>query len=306
METWVRRIVLAGTAIAACPAVHAQDIRPETVAGCYDLALEPWTPPPPSDWIDSLIYALPPRVQLDTAPAEGSRRHLGYLVLRPAPGSLPSIHRMVGWKPTGDSLVLRWSTGFAGVWMSVTVSDSTLRGTARTFTDNMGTQTYTTAVTANRVSCSSPAPEPEGSQRPVLREVSLERGASVVLGMALDTSLVAGPGRLPSAYVLNRAPAGLLAGANDVRVRVDEIDGVVAGIRLSYPPHADYQALAVGLTELLGPPTMNDSLMEQDAASYVMVGWNNRTTNLYVSNSRSPSGEWWVVVILTDPRLGYR
>jgi hypothetical protein len=292
-------VALAGVALGAFSVAHAQNVSPESVVGCYDLRLGPWKPHPPED---SLPYAPPPRVQLVTAPAVATFGP-GYLTLSPAPNSLPSVHEFAGWRPGGgDSLDLYWSTGFQGLEMTVRVVGDTLRGSARTFTD-FG-KTYTTKVIAARVSCASPVPETEASERAILREVSLEGGAKVVLGEALDTSLIASRESNPTTYILNRAPTGLLAGAGELRV-LPNIDGVVRGIMLSYPAPVDYQAMAAGLAEMLGPPMVNDSTVRQDG-SYGMVGWNNRTTSLYVTFSTMPNAEWRVTVLLEDPRLGPR
>ena len=81
---------------------------------------------------DERIVTPPSRVLIDstigTRPYE--RRNL---LLRPAPGAAPSVHRYSWWNMgRGDSIQLRWTTGFSGVNMSLSQEGDTLRGIAET------------------------------------------------------------------------------------------------------------------------------------------------------------------------------
>ena len=82
-------------------------------ARCYDLEIGPWSE---AVGEDSLFYSPPPRIRLDTLPADRPSNGTRWYRIAPAPGSPPSIHRYAAWRPTGeDSLVLggpRASAGF--------------------------------------------------------------------------------------------------------------------------------------------------------------------------------------------------
>jgi hypothetical protein len=103
-------ILLASSALTLPARADAQD----TLAlRCLDLSLTPWSGE--REVADSLSFAPPPRVLLDTVPDDGPVPQ--WQRLREAQGSLPSIHRFAGLRRSadGDTLRLGWSTGFAGL-----------------------------------------------------------------------------------------------------------------------------------------------------------------------------------------------
>jgi hypothetical protein len=106
---------------------------------------------------DERIVTPPSRILIDstigTRPYE--RRNL---LLRPAPGATPSVHRYSWWNlGRADSIQLRWTTGFSGLNMSLEHEGDTLRGIAETSWD-FDRQVQQANVTMWRVACDAAAP----------------------------------------------------------------------------------------------------------------------------------------------------
>ena len=144
-------IVVAPAAVAPTPLASWPD-----VVGCWELRMGAWSPTlilgP-----DERIVTPPSRVLIDstigTRPYE--RRNL---LLRPAPGATPSVHRYSWWNMgRADSIQLRWTTGFSGVNMSLEHEGDTLRGIAETTWD-FDRQVQHADVTMWRVRCDVAAP----------------------------------------------------------------------------------------------------------------------------------------------------
>ncbi len=126
------------------------------VVGCWEVRMGAWRPAlmlgP-----DERIVTPPSRILIDstigTRPYE--RRNL---LLRPAPGATPSVHRYSWWNMgRADSIQLRWTTGFSGVNMSLDHRGDTLSGIAQTTWD-FDRQPQTADVTMWRVACDAAAP----------------------------------------------------------------------------------------------------------------------------------------------------
>jgi hypothetical protein len=110
---------------------------------------------------DERIITPPSRILIDstigTRPYE--RRNL---LLRPAPGATPSVHRYSWWNMgRAGSIELRWTTGFSGVNMSLDQQGDTLRGVAETTWD-FDRQVQKADVTMWRVPCDAGAPRLAG------------------------------------------------------------------------------------------------------------------------------------------------
>ena len=160
-------VLIATAALAACGPpkpieVAAPAVAPSPLAswpdvvGCWELRMGAWRPAlmlgP-----DERIVTPPSRVLIDstigTRPYE--RRNL---LLRPAPGATPSVHRYSWWNMgRADSIQLRWTTGFSGVNMSLDHEGDTLRGVAETTWD-FERQVQHADVTMWRVACDAAAP----------------------------------------------------------------------------------------------------------------------------------------------------
>lgn len=126
------------------------------VVGCWELRMGAWRPALMLG-ADERIITPPARILIDstigTRPYE--RRNL---LLRPAPGATPSVHRYSWWNMgRADSIELRWTTGFSGVNMSLEHEGDTLRGVAETTWD-FDRQVQTANVTMWRVPCDAAAP----------------------------------------------------------------------------------------------------------------------------------------------------
>jgi hypothetical protein len=126
------------------------------VVGCWELRMGAWSPALMLG-ADERIITPPSRVLIDstigTRPYE--RRNL---LLRPAPGAAPSVHRYSWWNMgRADSIQLRWTTGFSGVNMSLAHEGDTLRGVAETTWD-FDRQVQQADVTMWRVRCEAGAP----------------------------------------------------------------------------------------------------------------------------------------------------
>ncbi|HZO18034.1 MAG TPA: hypothetical protein VFB46_03530 [Gemmatimonadaceae bacterium] len=126
------------------------------VVGCWELRMGAWRPTLALG-NDERIVTPPSRVLIDstvgTRPYE--RRNL---LVRPAPGATPSVHRYSWWNMgQGDSIQLRWTTGFSGVNMSLSHEGDTLRGQAETTWD-FDRQVQTADVVMWRVRCDADAP----------------------------------------------------------------------------------------------------------------------------------------------------
>lgn len=119
-----------------------------SVAGCYTLRMSAWS-------IPHISVRLPGVIQLKADSAVGSEGALspdldrGSVKHRPMPG-YPQ------WKRVGtDVVVLGWSDGFSGVTARMQIRGDTLRGVARTFSDDQSAPSAAAGVNAMRVSCSS-------------------------------------------------------------------------------------------------------------------------------------------------------
>lgn len=127
-------------------------LNPEAVQGCYELTLSPWFPDLKLGEDEEFITP-PHRIQLFAKKGTEGQEAQGYLV-RPAPGTQPSIHRETYWLPKGPkSLEIVWTTGLSGLTMQLKTSDAeVLRGKAATFWD-FGRKKQTAEVVAQRVDC---------------------------------------------------------------------------------------------------------------------------------------------------------
>lgn len=232
--------------------------------GCYDLEIGSWSRPVGGD---SLYYSPPGRIRLDSLPAEGHFSDpTGYRV-HPAPGSPPSIHDHVSWKPTGaDSIVISWSTGFSGLQARMIREESLLRGQASTFTDVIPFEPRTADVIARPVPCDAPMSPEKAVWRRFPREVPLQTGDTLTLGEPLPSGSLALEHYRSNTYWVRHRPEGLFVGASHARVGRDS-EGRVRKIELFFDPQLGLEALEARLASALGPPTSR-SARGADTAVY--------------------------------------
>lgn len=117
-----------------------------SVTGCYTLRMSAWS-------IARISVRLPGFIELKPDSEVGSEGALSPDLIR---GSVK--HRaMPGypqWKRVGaDVVVLGWSDGFSGVTAPMQIHGDTLRGLARTFSDDQSAPTAVADVSAVRVAC---------------------------------------------------------------------------------------------------------------------------------------------------------
>ena len=288
----MRRLLLLGALLFGLSGMaDAQPLASPDSVRCYDLTLSPWRGSG-EDGADPLFYAPPPRVQLDTT--RRAEFDLPVYQLNEPSGALPSVHKFASWQrvASGDTLVLRWSTGTAGLSAHLRVpkpgSGDTLRGRARTFIDIGGAPRYTADVTAVPVVCDSPLPLGHHAQRSLPSGVALARGDSVQLGAPLadvpGTESVAGRFK----RYLRRPLAAPLDGARDVELLPDR-DGRIAIIRFQWGEATDFEALVDTFTTLHGPPVHRSTHTLNDLRT-TLVLWQNRSVKLSVHRSCSSDG----------------
>ena len=119
-----------------------------SIAGCYTVELGAWSGSFPSG---SPTYHQPPsRMRLDTTE---TTRPTGYYTVT------PSIPRLGGrmsprWRfRAPDTVRVFWSSGFAGVGLTLVVHGDTLRGVAKAFHDVIGPVQPSADVIAVRIPC---------------------------------------------------------------------------------------------------------------------------------------------------------
>jgi len=278
----------------------AQQPDPGDLAGvCLELELGRWRPPPGGD---SLEIAPPSRVRFEATP--DPRSTTGRFALVTVPGALSSIHRFSAWRPAGtDSVILAWSTGVAGLTITLPRTGTELRGTARAVWDTDRPPQTADAV-ARRVACDAPHP-PHARDRHVARAVPLEGGDSVALGQAFGRLRREADSVSGRTFRLRRTPTGLFAGARGIELLV--ADDTVRRIRVRYPSDVGFDTLVRAFTGVLGTPVTVDSPRTGDSAAARqsrVLGWMNRTTRLWLNRSALVRGGWEVVVLLVDPRYG--
>src|SRR6266404_1404423 len=128
-------------------------VEPASIQGCYELTLSAWRPN--LNFGEEAVFLTPPhRIQLFAERGTQGWESKGYVV-KPAPGTEPSIHRGSYWLPkSSHSIEIVWTTGFSGLVMSLKIEGIDLRGEAKGFWDfPRGRQTA--EVTTRKVECQS-------------------------------------------------------------------------------------------------------------------------------------------------------
>ena len=124
------------------------------IAGCYEISFSDWKPKISSGEAD--FMKVPPMIELTTEPLAKENAE-AYLILRPAPGIAPSVHRAAYWYVTpGRTLLLLWSDRDCGLQVELgPIISGELRGYAKTFLGFHG-QLQVASVTAKRIDCGEP------------------------------------------------------------------------------------------------------------------------------------------------------
>jgi hypothetical protein len=289
------RQVLLAIALPAAPLPPA--VNAQVIGACYDITAGEWAavdsthtaslprPRRPDLSGDSVIYTLPPRVQLRGTPWRGPGNRY---VLAVPENSLQVPHSQLSWRGDADSLRLVVSTGFAGTVSRLTPAGHDWVGFAQTFSDVLGLLRFRRPIRLVRVDCAAPPPVPSTSDQPLLRQIELASSGRLTLGETLPAGVRTGPRRSNAVTVEVRA-TGLLAGAYTVITRMDPA-GRVRHIELRYREGHDLSAAVGAFVRQYGPG--------RTVGTAGMVFWHNRTTTLIIS----PAGPE-PRVVLNDPRF---
>lgn len=264
---------------------------------CYDVTLGEWAaidsthtidwprPGPPDATGDSLIYAVPVRVRLDSV-AHPHMLGRGQFVMTVPAEALQVPHSILTWRAEGDSLALVVSTGFAGTVTRLVRDGSGWLGSARTFSDVAGLLQFDRTVRLHRVVCDLPPTVPASAARPLLGSIDLASGKRLSLGAPLPAGVTTH--RRPSgAMTVEDAVSERWMGTDTVVVRVDP-DGRLTWIELRYKESFDLTPTLAFLQTEYGPGRQLG-----DARAWF---WNNRTTRMSVRLDHRPS------LTLADPR----
>lgn len=147
--------------------------------------------PTPDLTDDSVVYNLPPRVQLGESFARGSS---DIRVVNVPTEALQVPHGYVLWRGGQDSLHLILSTGHAGTHTALIPEGRLWTGTATTFDDDGRRARFARPVQLDPVSCTSPPPIPATADRALRRQVELESGRVLILGRPMPPGLPASVG----------------------------------------------------------------------------------------------------------------
>ena len=267
------------------------------VAGCYDLSTGPWVPLDravgaealprltPDLTGDSVFMALPPRVRLDTLPADFRPETFHVLVVPDDALQVP--HDRLYWRAWSDSLELIVTNSFAGTLTSLARDGRGWAGRARTSSDDLGAPVFERPVRLTPVDCASPPPVPASADPALIREIPLEGSEPLALGDTLPTGLERMPRRSRALTVL-ATPSGIFAGTDTVIVIATE-EGRVERIELHYPAGADLDGLLQRLDR--GYESRVRSRSEDSRM------WRNRTTEMFLQVGERAR------FIIEDPRI---
>lgn len=253
------------------------------LTGCYDIKVGDWLAPervpgqpahpPPDETADSATFEIPPRIQFAGVFRDFYGRLTSRTRIMVPEGALPSEHGFMSGALVGDSLLLGFNDGFAGVWGKLAPSGNGWAGIVSTHID--------TSIRSNRrpveltpVSCDSPPPVSIDAMRPLTRSVELEGGAVIDLGSPLPESLEMAPGRFSDFRVVGRTTG--LFGTTDAISVLMGWDQEVVSIALTYPED-EYEILASGFRDVFG---------SSRGAWLPSLHWRNRITYLDLSPNR--------------------
>ena len=119
---------------------------------------------------DSMFYQMPSRIQLAGPPSD-TMRFRGRWEITVPEEALPSVHSRMSYDVQNDTLLLLFTTGYAGLGAYLTVSDDAKwSGTATTFDDYTDLE-WSRRVQLTPIACGSPPLVPSSVMRPVPRSV---------------------------------------------------------------------------------------------------------------------------------------
>ena len=114
---------------------------------------------------DSMFYQMPSRIQLAGPPIDTMRFRGRWEITVPA-DALPSVHSRMSYYLRNDTLLLLFTTGYAGLAADLTVSDDAKwSGTVTTFDDYTDLE-WSRRVQLTPIACDSPSLVPSSVPRP--------------------------------------------------------------------------------------------------------------------------------------------
>ena len=263
----------------------------QSVEGCYDLYLNPWSPEPLGS--DSILYLPPTRVHLTMAAGRvDSSKPYGFSV-QSAPGAMPSVHEYSWWEPRGDTLLITFTTGFSGVQLRL-IGGDTLRGTAQAFTDVMPSPSVMTVVSAQRVQCNASLPSSRSLSYRYAPVVNLVGGDSLLLDAPLPARVRVESGGTRNVTVLG-TPLGVYAGAERIEAMLRE-DATIRSIWLYYPLRVEFDDIVARLRAAFGQPTSGRE------GSGRWASWSARLLSISVSEQGGTAAPAALVSIVSERR----
>ena len=234
--------------------------------------------------VDSLETATPSRVRLSDRRIRDQGGHAAWAI-DSIPGATPSVHTMRYWMtPSPDSVVLVFSTGFAGVALRLDRGGETLSGQAESFFDYRGGDL--TSATAKPVQCDAPVPPSERYTSHIIGEVRLrDHDHPLRLDEPLDTPSISIDSVVNTLVHLRAAPIGMLQGGSGVIVGTRS-GGVVRSIDVAFPDSVAVQDVVKQLEAELGPPTAEHLWVDRMFMIHVQES-ESRSRGVSVSISRS-------------------
>ncbi len=244
-------VVLAVQVTTATVPLTAQE-RPAELTGCYDITGEL-----PHYGVGSGFHSeVPTRIEF-AGPFRGwsDGDTLRTAIVVPE-GALPSTHSSMSGEIVGDSLNVRFSTGFAGVTATLGWTGDRWVGIARDFADFRLDLVEIGPIELTPVSCDSPPPVSIDAMLPITRSVELEGGLAITLGEPLPDALETTPAIGSMLTVTGARPTGLFAGAGSVAVALRRR---VTHIWLYYTDSSAYSDVTARLQRAYGAPEEHHS-----------------------------------------------
>lgn len=242
-------------------ALAAQE-RPGELTGCYDITGEH----PHHGTASGYHSEVPTRIEF-AARFRGWDDRLRTSIVVPE-GALPSTHSSMSGEIVGDSLNLRFSTGFAGVTATLGWAGDRWVGVAREFVDFSLDLVDIGPIELVPVSCDSPPPVSIGAMLPIARSVELVGGLVITLGEPLPEGLETAPALGSTLTVVGARTAGLFAGADSVAVASRRR---VTHIWMHYSDPGAYANVKTRLRRTYGTPEEHSSGEDQFSNPITML-----------------------------------
>ena len=220
--------------------------RPAELTGCYDITGEL-----PHHGVGSGFETeVPTRIEF-AGPFRWSDRDTLRTAIVVPEGALPSTHSLMWGVIVGDSLNVRFSTGFGGVTATLGWTGDRWIGVARHFVDFSWDLVEIGPIELVPVSCASPPPVSIDAMLPITRSVELVGGLVITLDEPLPEVLETAPALGSTLTVTGARTAGLFAGADSVTVA---LRGRVTHIWLHYTDPDTYSNVKARLQLAYGAP----------------------------------------------------